>query len=179
MNYLKALIEKDEQAKIDELKNIILVGQQLNKDVTPDKKKLEILEGRLITNPVTSKKRSTQSENSDLSYSNKDLFYSINSVYTSNNNIIVDFNVDINEKDIKFFKLNQNPIYKDVFDINGYFSKAGPTKLDIDGVDKITIGQFKPDVLRIVLVNKENLNTSYKINKKQLVISLTDSPIKN
>lgn len=179
MNYLKALIEKDEQAKIDELRNIILVGQQLNKDVTPDKKKLEILEGRLITNPVTSKKRSTQSENSDLSSSNKDLFYSINSVYTSNNNIIVDFNVDINEKDIKFFKLNQNPIYKDVFDINGYFSKAGPTKLDIDGVDKITIGQFKPDVLRIVLVNKENLNTSYKINKKQLVISLTDSPIKN
>ena len=179
MNYLNALIEKDEQAKIDELKNIILVGQQLNKDVTPDKKKLEILEGRLITNPVTSKKRSTQSENSDLSSSNKDLFYSINSVYTSNNNIIVDFNVDINEKDIKFFKLNQNPIYKDVFDINGYFSKAGPTKLDIDGVDKITIGQFKPDVLRIVLVNKENLNTSYKINKKQLVISLTDSPIKN
>ena len=179
MNYLKALIEKDEQAKIDELKNIILVGQQLNKDVTPDKKKLEILEGRLITNPVTSKKRSTQSENSDLSSSNKDLFYSINSVYTSNNNIIVDFNVDINEKDIKFFKLNQNPIYKDVFDINGYFSKAGPTKLDIDGVDKITIGQFKPDVSRIVLVNKENLNTSYKINKKQLVISLTDSPIKN
>ena len=179
MNYLKALIEKDEQAKIDELKNIILVGQQLNKDVTPDKKKLEILEGRLITNPVTSKKRSTQSENSDLSSSNKDLFYSINSVYTSNNNIIVDFNVDINEKDIKFFKLNQNPIYKDVFDINGYFSKAGPTKLDIDGVDKITIGQFKPDVLRIVLIDKENLNTSYKINKKQLVISLTDSPIKN
>ena len=179
MNYLKALIEKDEQAKIDELRNIILVGQQLNKDVTPDKKKLEILEGRLITNPVTSKKRSTQSENSDLSSSNKDLFYSINSVYTSNNNIIVDFNVDINEKDIKFFKLNQNPIYKDVFDINGYFSKAGPTKLDIDGVDKITIGQFKPDVLRIVLVNKENLNTSYKINKKQLVISLTNSPIKN
>ena len=179
MNYLKALIEKDEQAKIDELKNIILVGQQLNKDVTPDKKKLEILEGRLITNPVTSKKRSTQSENFDSSSSNKDLFYSINSVYTSNNNIIVDFNVDINEKDIKFFKLNQNPIYKDVFDINGYFSKAGPTKLDIDGVDKITIGQFKPDVLRIVLVNKENLNTSYKINKKQLVISLTDSPIKN
>ena len=179
MNYLKALIEKDEQAKIDELKNIILLGQQLNKDVTPDKKKLEILEGRLITNPVTSKKRSTQSENFDSSSSNKDLFYSIKSVYTSNNNIIVDFNVDINEKDIKFFKLNQNPIYKDVFDINGYFSKAGPTKLDIDGVDKITIGQFKPDVLRIVLVNKENLNTSYKINKKQLVISLTDSPIKN
>lgn len=179
MNYLKALIEKDEQAKIDELKNIILLGQQLNKDVTPDKKKLEILEGRLITNPVTSKKRSTQSENFDSSSSNKDLFYSIKSVYTSNNNIIVDFNVDINEKDIKFFKLNQNPIYKDVFDINGYFSNAGPTKLSIDGVDKITIGQFKPDVLRIVLIDKENLNTSYKINKKQLVISLTDSSIKN
>ena len=46
MNYLKAVMDKNEQQKIDELKKIILLGEKLNKDVRPDKKKLEILLGR-------------------------------------------------------------------------------------------------------------------------------------
>ena len=54
---------------------------------------------------------------SNSSKDKKDLFYSIKSVYTSNENIIIDFNVDITKDDIKFFKLNQNPVYKNVFDI--------------------------------------------------------------
>lgn len=182
MNYLKALIEKDEQAKINELENIILYGQQLNKDVTPDKKKLEILEGRLKNSSNTTKPKVTSTKNlsnSNNNSENKNLFYSIKSVYTSNNSIIIDFNVDIDENDIKFFKLNQNPIYKDVFDINGYFKDADPTKLAIDGVDKIVIGQFKPNVLRIVLSNKTSLNSSFIVNNKQIVISLNNSSTKS
>ena len=181
MNYLKALIEKDEQGKIEELKKIIVLGEQLNKDVTPDKKKLEILQSRANKNVSAPKKLGTPTpitNTSNSSNSNKDLFYSIKSVYTSNNTIVVDFNVDINEKDIKFFELNQNPVYKDVFDINGYFKDAGPTKLDINGIDRIAIGQFKPDVLRIVLSDKKNLNTSYTVNKNQIIISVNESSIK-
>ena len=173
MDYLKALIQKDEQKKIEELKKIIILGEKLNKDITPDRKKLEILEGRIDN--VSSISQNQTSNSSSSSSSNSDLFYSIKSVYTSNDNIIVDFNVDISEKDIRFFELNQNPIYKDVFDINGYFKDAAPTKLNINGVDKIVIGQFKPDVLRIVLSDKKNLNTSFTVNKKQLVISLNGS----
>ena len=36
----------------------------------------------------------------------------------------VDFNVDISQNDVKYFKLNPNPSYRDVFDINGYFNDA-------------------------------------------------------
>ena len=43
MNYLKAVMDKNEQQKINELKKIISLGEKLNKDVRPDKKKLEIL----------------------------------------------------------------------------------------------------------------------------------------
>jgi N-acetylmuramoyl-L-alanine amidase len=181
IDYLKALIDKDEKRKIEELKKIIIFGEQLNKDVTPDKKKLQILEARGnkdVTAPRKLESATPQTKNSNLSSSNKDLYYSIKSVYVANNTIIVDFNVDINEKDIKFFKLNQNPVYKDVFDINGYFEGAGPTKLAINGIDRIAIGQFKPDVLRIVLSDKKNLNTSYTINKKQIIISITEPSIK-
>ena len=181
MDYLKALIDKDEEKKIVELKKIILYGEQLNKDVTPDKKKLQILEAKGNKDVSTPRKLESATpiiNNSNLSSSNKDSYNSIKSVYTSNNTIVIDFNVDINEKDIKFFKLNQNPIYKDVFDINGHFRDAEPTRLAINGADKIGIGQFKPDVLRIVLSNKKNLNTSYTVNKKQIIISVNETSIK-
>ena len=60
MNYLKAVIQNDEQLKIDELKNIISIGKKLNKDIRPDEKKLEILLGRQISpNLKTNRKVTT------------------------------------------------------------------------------------------------------------------------
>ena len=161
MNYLKAVMQKDEQLKISELQNIISIGEKLKKDVTPDKKKLEILIGR----ENKSKAVSTSSQNNNV-------LFSIASVYTSNNNIIIDFNVDIDENFIKSFDLIEKPLYRKVFDINGYFKDAIPTKLKINGINRVTLGQFKPDVLRIVLSNDKNIQTSYKINKRQIIISL-------
>ncbi|RXJ83253.1 N-acetylmuramoyl-L-alanine amidase [Arcobacter cloacae] len=75
---------------------------------------------------------------------------------------------------MKAFKLNQPPLYKNVFDINGYFKDAIPTKLSIDGIEKITLGQFQPNVLRIVLSNQETLNTTYTISKRQVVITVNN-----
>ena len=161
MNYLKAVMQKDEQLKISELQNIISIGEKLKKNVTPDKKKLEILIGR-----------ENKSKTVTTSTQNKNVLFSINSVYTSNNNIIIDFNVDIDENFIKSFDLIEKTLYRKVFDINGYFKDAIPTKLELNGINKITLGQFKPDVLRIVLSNDKNIVSSYKINKRQIIISL-------
>ena len=182
MNYLNALIEKNDQKKIEELEKLILLGEQLNKDVTPDRKKLEILQKRTSKNDgIYSAKVETQKQNeaTKSSTSSNDLYYSIKSVYTSGNTVVVDFNVDISEKDIKFFELNQKTVNKDVFDLKGYFKDAAPTKLAINGIDRIAIGQFKPDVLRIVLSDKKNLNTSYIVNKKQVIISINENSIKS
>ena len=186
MNYLNALIEKNDQKKVEELEKIILLGEQLNKDVTPDRKKLEILQKRSTKSNNTkndgiysAKVEAPKQNESTNSSSNNDLYYSIKSVYTSGNTVIVDFNVDIEEKDIKFFELNQKTVNKDVFDIKGYFKDAAPTRLAINGIDRIAIGQFKPDVLRIVLSDKKNLNTSYVVNKKQVIISINENSIKS
>lgn len=160
MDYLKAVMEKDEQSKIDALEKIIAVGEKLGKNVTPDKKKLEIL----------SKRVEKAATNETTSSSNK--LFSINSVYTTNNTIVIDFNVDIDSSYIKFFELNQSNLFRDVYDIKGYFKDAIPTKLKISGVDKITLGQFKSDVLRVVLSDNKNLPTSYKISKRQIIISV-------
>ena len=170
MNYLKAVMQKNEQQKIDELKKIISIGEKINKDVRPDKKKLEILLERQNETSSNNTKNISEKTKSTNNSSNK--LFSINSVRTSNNDIIIDFNEDIDNSYIKFFKLNQTKSFRNVFDITGYYKDAIPTRLEIDGVDKITLGQFKSDVLRIVLSSDKNLSTSYKLNKRQIIISV-------
>ncbi len=172
MNYLKAVMQKNEQLKIDELKKIISIGERINKDVRPDKKKLEILLERQNEASSNSTKNISEKTKSPNNSNNK--LFSINSVRTSGNDIIIDFNEDIDNSYIKFFRLNQTKSFRNVFDITGYYKDAIPTKLEIDGVDKITLGQFKPDVLRIVLSSDKSLSTSYKLNKRQIIISLDD-----
>ncbi|MDD2887377.1 MAG: N-acetylmuramoyl-L-alanine amidase [Aliarcobacter sp.] len=170
MNYLKAVMQKNEQQKIDELKKIISIGEKINKDVRPDKKKLEILLERQNEASLNNTKNISEKTKSTNNSSNK--LFSINSVRTSGNDIIIDFKDDIDNSYIKFFKLNQTKSFRNVFDITGYYKDAIPTRLEIDGVDKITLGQFKSDVLRIVLSSDKSLSTSYKLNKRQIIISV-------
>ena len=173
IEFLKSSLRKDDNQKIDDLKKIIELGKKLNKDVRPDEKKLAILNKSI---KVVTNKNIESAQNSSNNKQNKEkqsnLLYSIKNVTTSNNSIVVDFNVDIKEDDIKFFELKPSPLYRDVFDIKGYFKDALATKLAIQGVEQITIGQFQPDVLRIVISGNNNPETSYKITKRQLIIDV-------
>lgn len=166
MSYLKAVLRKDSETKINELEKLIFLGKKLKKNTTPDEKKLEILlERENKSSKKTEIKKIFNTTNSE---------YSINSVYTQNSSIIVNFNNKISKDYIKFFELHQGNIYKDVFDINGNFKDARPTVLKIDEIKKISIGQFKPKTLRIVLADEKNLKTFYTIKDKQLIISIRD-----
>ena len=101
---------------------MIEIGKKLRKDVRPDEKKLEMLLDKPRSTPNEAKSTSninTKTFTNDLSNDNN--FYSIDSIHTSNNQIIIKFNTRINKDIIKFYELNQNPINKDVFDINGSF----------------------------------------------------------
>ena len=169
MSYLKAVLRKDTNSKIKELKKLIVLGEKLNKDTRPDIKKLEILLKR-------EKKSSNISSNTGTSKTSTitNINYSIKSIYTKNDSIIVNFNNKISKDYIKFFELKRGNIYKDVFDINGNFKDAQPTVLKINNIDKISIGQFKPKTLRIVLANEKNLKTFYTIKEKQLIINIRD-----
>lgn len=173
IEFLKSSLRKDDNQKIDDLKKIIELGKKLNKDVRPDEKKLAVLNKSIkVINNKNIESAQTSSNNKQNKEKQSNLLYSIKNVTTSNNSIVVDFNVDIKEDDIKFFELKPSPLYRDVFDIKGYFKDALATKLAIQGVEQITIGQFQPDVLRIVISGNNNPETSYKITKRQLIIDV-------
>jgi N-acetylmuramoyl-L-alanine amidase len=163
MSYLKAILRKDSQSKIKELKRLIILGEKLNKDTRPDVKKLEILLKR--------KNKSFKAVKVSKEINSK---YSIKSVYTKNNTIIINFNTKISKNHINFFELKRGSIYKDVFDIKGNFKDAKPTVLKLSSVKKISIGQFKDKTLRIVLADERNLKTFYTIKEKQLIINIRD-----
>ncbi len=180
---MKSSLKKDENKKIEDLKKVIELGKKLKKDTRPDEKKLEVIQARVnknnqSTQANTSKNLSSNTKTTQAKATqNPNIKYAIESVSTKGNSIIIDFNVDVSQNDIKFFKLNPSPLHRNVFDIKGYFKDALATKLSISGDEIITIGQNKPDTLRIVVSGKTSPNTSYSVSKRQIIINVESNNI--
>lgn len=170
IDFLKSSLKQDEVKKINDLKRIIDLGKKLKKNTTPDEKKLQLLLQKL--NKSTLIQNKIEKNSSSINKDKKEINYPIKAVYTSKNSIIVDFNIDISKDDIKFFELKPSPLYRDVFDIKGYFKDALQTKLKVASKEKISIGQFTPDTLRIVVSSNTNPDTSYTLSKKRLIINI-------
>ena len=195
MNYLKAVMQNDEQLKIDELKNIISIGKKLNKDIRPDEKKLEILLGRQIsTNSKTNKKLSennieknqvkekvvikNEPENNILKMEslNIDTVNPIRSISTNENKIVVKFNKNYVKNDIKQIsqKIASNYVYS--FDIVGKYKYTIPTKLEINNIDNISVNDEK-DSVNIKISNKENTKITYSLAPRELIITVNNQQL--
>ncbi len=182
MNYLKAVMDKNEQQKIDELKKIIFLGEKLNKDVRPDKKKLEILLGR--QNNVNQKENSPQekiTKNAELEKNNIqkiettniDTINPIRSISMNENRIIVKFNKNYVKNNIKQTSKKIDNQYVYSFDILGKYKYTVPTKLEMDNIDNISINDNK-DSVNIKISNKENIKITYSLASKELVININN-----
>ncbi|MFA7091682.1 MAG: N-acetylmuramoyl-L-alanine amidase [Arcobacteraceae bacterium] len=98
--------------------------------------------------------------------------YSIESITNDENTITVNFNKNITQNDIKGFELNDTKSHRTVFDITGTFGQASQTKLQINEIQRISVGQFKPDVVRITLANNSILETAYTLEKNKIIIKI-------
>ena len=195
MNYLKAVMQNDEQLKIDELKNIISIGKKLNKDIRPDEKKLEILLGRQISiNSKTTNKLpennieknqvkekvviKNEPENNILKTEslNIDTVSPIRSISTNENKIVVKFNKNYVKNDIKQIsqKIASNYVYS--FDIVGKYKYTIPTKLEINNIDNISVNDEKASV-NIRISNKENTKITYSLAPRELIITVNNQQL--
>ena len=165
MNYLQAVTQKNEQQKIIELQNIISIGEKLNKDVRPDKKKLEILLERQNTKPAN------KSNTEPLNSVNIDIQNSIRSIETNNNKIIVKFNKNYSKDDITQISRKNGSNYEYTFDIDGKYKYIPSTRLNIDNIDNISVNDNKSSV-SIVVSNKTNPKITYTIAPRELVINI-------
>lgn len=174
INYLNATANKNEQQKINELKNIISLGEKLKKNVTPDKKKLEILiERQNNTNKNPQKVIDTKTNSV-----NVDLQNPIRSISVNENKIIVKFNRDYVKDDINQISKKVGTNYEYTFDIAGKYKYTNPTKLEIDNIDKITLTDT-PDSVNLKISNKENTKITYSLAPKELVINIFNNQSNN
>ena len=184
MNYLKAVMQNDEQLKISELKNIIAIGEKLKKDVRPDKKKLEILIGRQSTTTANIEKNLPQEKKvipkvelaNNIQKSepvNIDMENPIRSISTEGNKIVIKFNKNYVKNDIKQTsqKIENNYVYS--FDILGKYKYTAPTKLQVDNIDNISVNDNKNSV-NIKISNKENIKITYSLASRELIININN-----
>lgn len=169
-NYITALLKNNKQKEIKYLKELVIYGTRLKRNVRKYKHELYRLDKKIKFIETTSTKSIKFKKSYKKKTSSKK--YSIKSVYVKDDSIIINFNKKISKRDIKFFERKQKKRYYDVFDITGNFKDAKPTKLVMDNVKKIKIVQYRYKTLRISILNSYNLKTFYIINNKQIIIKV-------
>jgi N-acetylmuramoyl-L-alanine amidase len=193
IEYLKKLIRYGDKLGIDTVK----YQRELNRIDNTTVVKKNVVKTKSVLKKPTSKKvtyvkekppiKKTQKEKISL----KDLFnikpkqkakakkyYSIRSVQQIKNTIIIKFNKKINNSYIDFNERKDKRNYYDDFYIKGNFKDARPTKLAIFGVDRITISQFKKNILKISLRDRKNLKTIYIVNRDSIIIKVLETKSK-
>ena len=106
---------------------------------------------------------------------NIDLVNSINSIANDGNNIIVRFNRDYSKKDIKYDNYKNKENFESVFEIKGQYKYIEPTKLSLDGIDKIITSANGTQSIKIKLINETKPKINYILNKRELIISMENS----
>jgi len=175
-NYITAILHNNKSKEIKYLKQLILYGTKLHKNVRKYKNELYRLDRSVKFIETTPKKTIRFRRTYPKKSSSKK--YSIKSVYVKNNSIIINFNQKISKKYIKFSENKTKNRFDDIFDIKGNFKDARPTKLKIKNINRIRIVQYRYKTLRITISNQTNVKTYYIINNKQIIIKTFPKPKK-
>lgn len=172
--YLRSVLNSNEKNQKIYLEKIVEVGKKLNKDVSKYEKELnkdnskEELKNQLTSQnykKVTEEEKPTKYKNSS---------FNIDTVFTKDNAIYINFKHYVKDDFINFIEEKRDGKYYDIFDFKGKFKDAAPTKLTINGVDRVKIYHHKDRVLRIELQDDVNLKTIYILNKKSIIIKVLD-----
>jgi len=174
MNYLRAVLNNDKKAEKNNLEQLIVIGKKLNKNTITYEKELAKIDIKDTpvkkSTKVKTTKKITPKVKDKPTYKNS--IYNIDKVYVKDNQIIINFKHYIKKDYIKYLEEKKGNKYYDIFDLYGSFKDASPTKLVMNGVERIRITQHKAKTLRIEFINKTNLKVIYIINKKTLILKV-------
>ncbi len=179
MDYLRAVLNNDKKSEKQHLENLVKIGKKLNRNVsTYEKELIKLASVKTTPKKSTTKKvakKSTTPEKKTTTYKNS--AYNISKVTVEDNQIIIDFKHYIKKDYIHYTEEKRGAKYYDIFDFDGRFKDASPTKLVMNGVDRIRITQYKYRTLRIELINSFNLKAIYIINKKRVIIKVLNRKV--
>ncbi|MEA3384539.1 MAG: N-acetylmuramoyl-L-alanine amidase [Campylobacterota bacterium] len=166
--YLGAVMSNNKNKEIEYLKKLVSYGDKLKQNTIKYKRELNRLDHTTsVSKPINTQFKLKPKIN-----------YNIKSIKQTQNTIVLEFNKNIDKSFLKFSEEKRKNRYFDYFDFKGNFKDAKPLKLRIDGIDKITVVQYKKNKLRISLRDKNNPKTIYIFNRNKIIIKVLDSDIK-
>jgi len=172
--YINSVISDDKKGIEKSLKGIIKCQKLLNIDSTTYQSEL----ASLTNKPPKSTIKPLPVQTKEVSQSvkiNKNSILSIKSIKQKNNTIIIKFNAPITRKQMLFFEINRNGIYKDIYDLKANLNFKTP-KIALKTIKNIKIAQNRVGKVRIVLEDEHKIYSNAFIREGTLFISIQKNP---
>lgn len=161
--YLRSILNKDVDLKLDALNGIIKSGKKLHIDVSRYSYEYKI--AKKTHKKYRQKKR--YKKNIYVSSTNE-----LKSATFESNRLYLTFSKVLKKSDIKHFTLSDDKIkkYKYIFDIK-QATLTRQFKLLSENVKRVRLAQFKSNIVRLVLEHNKKIKLKYKRDKNVLVIT--------
>lgn len=161
--YLRSIMNKDVDLKLDALNGIIKSGKKLHIDVSRYSYEYKIAK----KTQHKYKKKKTQKQNVYVSSINE-----LKSAKFKGNKLLLSFSRTLKKSDIKHFTLFDDDIkkYKYIFDIKNS-SLTRKFKLSSNNIKRVRLAQFKSNTIRLVLEHNKKIKLQYTRDKKVLIIT--------
>jgi len=166
--YIKAIINDDTKAQIAAIKGLIKCSKKLHLKYKHYEKELSLLEKESKKSAKPVKKTKTIIFKKSVPY--------VKSVSSYRDRIVITFNKNLDRKDVRFFELNRNKNYKDVFDIRGRL-RFKPKRVSIKAIRKVRVSQYTKNSIRVVLDDIRPINSIFSIERNKITIRV-DKPQK-
>ncbi len=165
--YLRSLMSSDEKLREKSLDGIVKSGKKLHIDVKSYENELESL--RASNKTKTTKRVTKESRQIKITSSHK----LKNISWKDADRLVLTFDKKLRKKQINYFTLydSKKKNYKYVFDIHASMLTKSQT-LRKDGINRIKIGQFKPNTLRLVIENNSKVKVNFFRSSNQLTIKM-------
>lgn len=173
--YLRSMVSEDENLQKRALKGIIKSGEKLHIDVSNYQNELSKMKVQVVKKaPV---KELTEKDISPQEKSPKKInikaIHVLQKVEWQDESLVLTFDDELPSSQVKYFSYfeNQSKTYKYVFDID----KSMLNKMKIvkkNNLRQVKIAQYDTDTLRLVIENDTKIENSYKIQSKQLIVTI-------
>ncbi len=176
--YLKALLDGNDAVCYDCLEGIVSSGEKLHIDVGQYRKKLSNyplnkrtkskIKPVSISKPLKQTKKQTTKKSKIKITGQKRLA----KIQWNDGTLVLAFDSALKSKDVNYFKLldTKKKRYRYIFDIHAVQTQRHTIKHK--DIKRITLGQYKPNTLRLVVEGTKPISLRFKRENKFLVIDL-------
>ena len=170
--YLRALMNDNDSLRFKALKGIVRTGEKLHIDVSEYSAEINLNKKKKTVTPL--KFRKTKKQKIKIQSSHK-----LKYVGWKNGNLELTFDKKLRNNQINYFNRydSKRKKYQYIFDIHASMLTKSQT-LRKEGVDKIKLGQYKPNTLRLVIEDSSTLNVRFSKKSKGILIKVSSKGTK-